>query len=219
MKAKDEAAMTSARTAPATKARISIMFGYPWDAKKRAVNDAKYDFLKEIIKKGTAGTETMSGEGGERIAITVARLRGKHGAPILDDIRSRIHAADVLLFDLDEGNPNVLIELGMALANHSDGKFVFILMKETQRIPSDLSGYLITYYKETQEYTLVDPQGFYAALRSAVIERAKRHGVFLNWNKPAAAKTKPKPAGKHVKPAKPKVALKKTVRPKPSSPA
>jgi hypothetical protein len=92
-------------------------------------------------------------------------------------------------------------------------------MKETQRIPSDLSGYLITYYKETQEYTLVDPQGFYAALRSAVIERAKRHGVFLNWNKPAAAKTKPKPAGKHVKPAKPKVALKKTVRPKPSSPA
>jgi hypothetical protein len=215
MKAKDEAAMTSA-----TKAKISVLFGYPWDSKNRPANDVKYNFLHGIIKKGTAGMEKMIGEGGERVTVTNSRLRGKHGAPILDDIRSRIHAADVLIFDLDECNPNVLLELGVALANPLEGKFVFILMKERQRIPSDLSGYLISYYKVTHEYTLVDPLGFYAALRSAVIERAKRHGIFLKWNKPAAAKTKPKPkpAGKHAKPAKPKVALKKTVRPKPFPP-
>jgi hypothetical protein len=173
-------AKASDPTPPATIKRISVVFGYPWDAKKRPEDDAKYDFIKAIIKKGTAGTETMSGEGGERIAVTVARLRGKHGAPILDDIRSRIHAADVLIFDLDEFNPNVLLELGMALAHSSEGKFVFILMKETQRIPSDLSGYLVSYYKETHEYTLVDTQGFHAALRSAVIERAKHHGIYAS---------------------------------------
>jgi hypothetical protein len=161
--------------------KLFIRFGYQW-AKVPLSEDPKYKFLKQITGSGVKSIGGMVGENGERVEAVCTRLRGRHGALILDDIRSRIRSADVLLFDLNDENANVMLELGIALAKPEDGQFIFILMKEGAPIPSDLSGYLISFYKETEDYVLVDPHGFHAALRSALIQRAYGKAISLKWD-------------------------------------
>ena len=141
--------------------------------------DPKYLFLKSLADTGTQAVNGMTWANGEPVKAYSSRLRVLHGALIIDDIRSRIRTSDVLLFDLDQENPNVMLELGIALANSEDGKRIFVRMKQGQNIPSDLNGYLISFYEESDEYKLMDPKGFYAALRSAVIQRAQIKGASL----------------------------------------
>ena len=94
---------------------------------------------------------------------------------ILNSVRQRIRDADVLIMDIgnsqnDGFNPNVLIEVGMALGfSHHLDQALFILKPQGQILPSDLHGFLVTDYSfEGSEFRLVDSQGFHAALRSTV---------------------------------------------------
>jgi hypothetical protein len=160
--------------------RLSIRYGYPWE-NNSPCEDAKYFFLKHIAESGAAAIESMIGPNNERVEVVCSRLRGQHGCLILSNIRTRIQSADVLLLDLDGYNANVMLELGMALSNSENGQFIFLLLKEGQSIPSDLSGYLISFYQETEDYALVDANGFHAALRSALVKRAQFKGIALKW--------------------------------------
>jgi hypothetical protein len=160
---------------------LIIRYGYCWARLQAPERDPKYVFLKGIADSGASAIAGMVAEKGEKVKVDQSRLRVRHGAAVLDNIRLRIRSADVLFFDLDGENPNVMLELGIALANPEEGRFIFLLQKEGQKIPSDLNGYLISFYQESDEYKLVDPRGFYAALRSALIERAKRKGITLRW--------------------------------------
>jgi hypothetical protein len=161
---------------------LNIYFGYEWK-KERTEKDPKYQFLKRVTTVAAAAVSGMRGLNGERIHVNCSRLRARHGAPLLDVIRRRIQLADVLLFDLQELNPNVMFELGLALANPSEDRAVFILLPEGHSSPSDLAGYLLSFYRETDEYSLVDSQGFNAALRSAMIHCVRKKGVQLSWAK------------------------------------
>jgi len=159
---------------------INVNYGYPWQ-KGKLREDSKYCFLRDIAAGSIKAVSGMKSAENIEVRVHQSRLRVLHGAHILDDIRRRIQAADVLLFDLEERNANVMLELGIALADPIDGPKVFILMPENDSIPSDLSGYLVTKYRETDEYSLVDPLGFQAALRSALKDRVRRKGVNLSW--------------------------------------
>jgi hypothetical protein len=159
---------------------LNLHFAYAWEA-GQPDDDPKYRFLRGIAE--VAATTVMKMRGPERgsIGVNYSRLRARHGALLLDEIRRRIQAADVLLFDLEHRNPNVMFELGLALANPASGPTVFILMPGEDSPPSDLAGYLFSKYHVTEDYHLVDPSGFHAALRSALIDRARRKGVDLSW--------------------------------------
>ena len=115
------------------------------------------------------------------IKIGVARLRARHGGQILPVIRERIRDADALLFDLGDNNPNVYLELGMALALQGDARNVFVLRLKDQDIAtaSDLAGFLFTEYRQKPTYSLVDARGFRAALKAALLWRLRQKGILL----------------------------------------
>ncbi len=116
----------------------------------------------------------------------VARLRGTHGRMLLDNLRCRISDADILVMDIGSSdgksyNPNVLLETGMAIARqdgaHQD---LFILKPYGLEAPSDLKGFLFTDYEVIDDgcaIKLIDVQGFQAALRSAVLRKARERNM------------------------------------------
>lgn len=70
----------------------------------------------------------------------------KSGNPVYSQIVGFIAQARIIIADLTEINPNVLLELGHAHAIHKD---VILLMEAGQpmdKIPSDLLGQFITFY-------------------------------------------------------------------------
>lgn len=162
---------------------LNLQYAYAWEA-GQPDDDPKYRFLRGIAKGAAAAVMKMQGTEGGSIGVNYSRLRARHGALLLDEIRRRIQAADVLLFDLEDQNANVMFELGLALADPTSGPTVFILMPERGTAPSDLAGYLFSKYNVTEDYhyKLVEPSGFHAALRSALIDRARRKGVDLSWS-------------------------------------
>jgi hypothetical protein len=167
---------------------LNIRFGYPW-RDGIPEDDLKYQFLRNLGAGAGEAVERVRGPNGQRLRVRTARLRGLHGAAILDDIRRRIFDSDVLLFDLGGTNSNVLIELGMALACSENNRAVFVLLPEGAPVPSDLSGYLVTYYRETDEYRVVDHRGFHAALRAALFNRARSKEGWLSWRPNSESKT------------------------------
>lgn len=159
---------------------LNLHYAYAWE-KILPVEDPKYLFLRGIATGAASAVMKMRSPQGASIGVNSSRLRARHGALLLDQIRRRIREADVLLFDLEGRNANVMFELGLALADPLSGPGVFILLPEGESPPSDLSGYLFSKYRVTEDYSLVDPSGFHAALRSALIDRARQKGVDLSW--------------------------------------
>lgn len=153
---------------------LDIRFGYQW-SQGLPQYDTKYCFLRDISKPSAEACQKRFGR--ELLSIRLSRLRARHGIEVLPEIRRRIQTADVLLFDLDRLNPNVLIELGIALSTPNSGPAVFILLEEGQDIPSDLKGYLVTYYRKSKDYSLVDSAGFRSALNSELLLRARAKGI------------------------------------------
>jgi hypothetical protein len=153
---------------------LDLRFGYSWSS-GLPQHDPKYCFLRDIAKPSAEACQKRFGR--DLLSVRLSRLRARHGIEVLPEIRRRIQNADVLLFDLDRWNPNVLIELGIALSAPNLGAAVFILLEEGQDIPSDLNGYLVTYYRKSKNYSLVDPAGFRSALYSELLQRARAKGI------------------------------------------
>jgi hypothetical protein len=153
---------------------LKISIGYEWHRGSLAV-DHKWQFLKKIAQSVADSIEKKSNQDFQ-IIVDVGRLRGKHGGIILSGIKKRIRESHVLIFDVEEENKNVYLELGLALAAHEDLSDVFIFSQSVEKVASDLQGFLITCYEETDEYKLKDPKGFYAAIRSVLIKKLRENG-------------------------------------------
>jgi len=106
---------------------------------------------------------------------------------LLDNLRGRIEAADILIMDIGSAdgqsfNPNVLLETGMAVAYCSATlRKPFILKPASLLEPSDLKGFLFTDYELADRgpgvIRLLDDAGFQAALRSTIISIAFERGM------------------------------------------
>jgi hypothetical protein len=109
---------------------------------------------------------------GEEIRLEYKRLRGSAGKPILQSIFKRINECNALIVDISEKNPNVFIELGIAIARtKTKDSFSLYIIKEKKDspdsisnkegseqitgfladLPSDLQGYFITGYVNTKD--------------------------------------------------------------------
>ncbi len=112
--------------------RIRIVYGYDW--KSRSDNVALiYDEVMEVV------TEVHKKH---HFDITFDSLGGKDGS-IFCDICRQIQSADIAMFDVSTHNPNVILELGIAIGT---GRYIFILRSRHHKRPptslSDLSGIL-----------------------------------------------------------------------------
>lgn len=122
--------------------------------------------------------------------IRINRLRGRHGSHLLDTLRERINRGDVFVMDIADAevagfNPNVMLELGMAIGiGKLEARGLFVLKPKALKWPSDLLGFMYSEY-DPQIATadnpgLVDTPGFRAALKSTIEEIARDRGMIGN---------------------------------------
>ena len=169
---------------------IRVAVGYPWaksddDHVVAAIADARWKCIRDCViserermKKFVARRKPVP----VLFDLDVSRLRGTHGRMLLDNLRSRIPEADILIMDIGarDGkgfNCNVLLETGMSIAQENGAlRDLFILKPVNLPAPSDLQGFLFTEYKVTSDegsIKIIDSVGFQAALRSAIVRKAR----------------------------------------------
>jgi len=173
---------------------IKILVGYEWakDVTKvvdrRLVSprvDPRWQFIKGKLLSVTKAVETMASKRSpstNQLDIRIERLRGSHGQMLLDNLRGRIEAADILVMDIGSAdgksfNSNVLLETGMAVAyGFAALRKPFILKPAGVHAPSDLKGFLFTDYEPANRgdgvIRLLDDAGFRAAVRSTIVSIA-----------------------------------------------
>lgn len=174
---------------------IRVRVGYPWTLTTDgtpyvARSDARWKAIRDIVKPAFKWIETYNSKRHappQQLEIDFARLRGTHGQFLLENLKTRISDADILILDIgttagDGLNPNVLLECGLALGLHMEKKNrIFILKPTTQKTPSDLNGFLFTEYDvdaKSATIQLNDKNGFVAALRSTILAIAReRHMI------------------------------------------
>jgi hypothetical protein len=133
-----------------------------------------------------------SKQGNERFAFRVQRMRGFQGGMLLEAILTRCKRGDMIAFDISTLNPNVLLELGIALGEKglaSGEVFVFMerVLKEengkktwtpVEKVPSDLEGYLLANYELGEKgLSLPDRRGVEAAIRFKALQIAAERGM------------------------------------------
>jgi predicted DNA binding protein len=111
----------------------------------------------EIAIKHIAKMVTNRFNGKEKSSsfnISYKRLRASAGKTMLESIFKRIETSNVVIFDISEDNPNVFLELGIAIALTKNNYNISVyLIKERKEkgsllaeLPSDLQGYFISEY-------------------------------------------------------------------------
>ena len=141
---------------------VRVFIGYSWDGKANEDEHWK-NFLQPVFNRYKDKFEERFAEYGMK--LSVQRLRGTHAGRVFDDILGKIASADILVFDIADResgenskskskstpkaifNPNVMMELGIALALKKD---VFLMVRDDAfaSVPSDLKGFLYTVYKK-----------------------------------------------------------------------
>lgn len=143
-----------------TSSILKISVGYGWKEYSSAKADIYWQSLRRYLKKIKESVEKSL----PNVRIEISRLRASHGDFVYSDIVRKIDDSDMLIFDVadvrtsDEEidgdktvktycnfNPNVMFELGMAIAI---GKKPIVMCPASLKgkIPSDISNYMLTYY-------------------------------------------------------------------------
>ena len=143
---------------------IKIFGAYPWSMKGKNNNGdeitTKNEFSPKAINtiiervKGRIKTERLKEPSIPEVKIFYSRLRATSGTFVLKSIRNRMQSAYAIIFDITDFNPNVMLELGIALElqqrNDCTAKVFLICSAEKychNLLPSDLSGYFLSTYK------------------------------------------------------------------------
>jgi hypothetical protein len=176
---------------------ISVRVGLEWQKNEgqsrdtvSPTKDAVWQFLRLQIDGVLASVQKSSPK---KLAATwpfsyrLGRMRALHGAELLPRFIELCETSDILVFDISNSNPNVMFELGLAMAIKGIGSGrVFIFMEKPadlrattgRPVPSDLAGYFITFYTQSKDgLVLCDKRGFNAALRALVVEDARTRGM------------------------------------------
>ena len=127
------------------KNQFTISGGYPWSSNsaKLAIQQVSNDVINRFDGKNKKKL---------KYNINYRRLRSSAGRSMLDSIITKIKNSQVIIFDISEKNPNVMLELGYALAISNDNEYlsVYLICKKGEPlpkdIPTDLHGYFISEY-------------------------------------------------------------------------
>jgi hypothetical protein len=173
---------------------ITVRVGYEWAKEVHPSKDLRWQFIRDTAHRVA---KSLEGEAGKlratrAFSARVSRMRALHGAMLLPSLLSRCAKANILIFDLTGQNPNVMLEIGIALALKGvDSGRVFVFQEvgakgnSLQEAPSDLTGFFFTRYvadpKSPHGFRLIDAQGFRGAFRARLVEDARERGM---WRDP-----------------------------------
>lgn len=112
------------------------------------------------------------------VKIFYTKLRASAGSFIFFNIRDRILKSNFIIFDITELNPNVMFELGVALAfkqANIEGAKVLIVCQgkafDISKIPCDLHGYFVSFYTiVNKKVTFHDNNSIVMRITSDIIE-------------------------------------------------
>jgi len=142
--------------------------------------DKRWVFLRDLLNRvvDECRTRARAAPGDHKLDIRIHRLRGRQGMNLLSTLRDRIEGADALVMDLAGGNPNVLLEVGMAVAMHKAESGALIILKpKTEPWPSNLQGIVYCNYDKLLRQGLEDQAGFRAGLRTQILKVAKNRAM------------------------------------------
>lgn len=148
------------------KKAFKIVAGYQWEIDCQGKEKSTNLFAKKALRKIVETIENHITQRNLDVNLDYARLRGGAGRNILSSVTKRINESNVAIFDISLPNPNVFLELGMAIARaERDPDFSVYLIRNannnycsevldkckeeywTLTIPSDLQGYYVSLFK------------------------------------------------------------------------
>jgi hypothetical protein len=133
--------------------RISAAYQWRKQGEKKADSHSEMA-IKEIVKQVNNVLKSKPSKNGLEYKTDYNRLRASAGKNMLDSILRKMSMSNAIIFDITETNPNVFIELGIAILTvKSNPDLLLYLIKENkddkslfESLPSDLQGYFITEY-------------------------------------------------------------------------
>lgn len=123
--------------------RLIVVFGYKWDSNYYSA-EAIRESLKRDFKKALEAASTKSSYPSVDLDFRV--LKGGYGGHLFNQIARDIIGADIAVFDTSDLNPNVMIEMGIALT--WGVRVLPIYDKRACKPPSDISGHTWAEYEE-----------------------------------------------------------------------
>lgn len=175
---------------------ITIRIGYQWadrDPQSTGISPAeRYKLIKSPIQSVVKEVEARaaSKKGTRSLYIQIGRMRARHGSELLPRFRELCEITDIIIFDITGENPNVMLELGMALSTKCRTPGHVYVFKQGNyncaQIPSDLRGYFVTCFdivvpkNGPRMFKLQDSSGFRAALRSTIIDLARKREMWAD---------------------------------------
>jgi hypothetical protein len=113
--------------------KIYVVFGFQFESKYYNTNR-----LKRNVHKMFQTAVKEYNKSGNSIILEFASLRGGYGHHLFNKIARDIISSDIAVFDASDLNPNVMIEIGVALTWGT--KVLIIREKNSDKPPSDISG-------------------------------------------------------------------------------
>lgn len=172
---------------------ISIRVGYDWGSSQSVdVANKKWNFIRNLIKTTIDEINRRQHKLKKaQLTVRLARMRAIHGGEVLGTFIKRCKDSDILVFDISTENPNVMLELGLAIAAKEGQTCIYIFHEQKRinfdirNIPSDLRGYFITSYRKADSksgamYRLVDLSGFKSSLMARIREVARDKGLVVD---------------------------------------
>ncbi len=168
--------------------KVIIKVGYAWSGTSPVQDDSGWthirDFARERAKEAGSRLKSMSDIGKLDAVAEVRRLRATAGRPITERIIEAVDEADILIFDISDApckkcpdpskglncpNPNVCIEMGIALAK---GKQMFLIKEGSHKAPSNLQGFYVSSYEASSAGKL--PMNKDPSLRASLVSAILR---------------------------------------------
>lgn len=122
---------------------IYIIFGYQFESRY-------YDtsrLIQNIKSKIESINAKINNTSTQKIEVVFKSLSAGYGEHLFNSIAREIISADIAIFETSDGNPNVMIELGVALTWGI--KVLPIRNKVSMKPPSDISGQTWVEYTES----------------------------------------------------------------------
>ncbi len=123
---------------------LRVVFGFQWET-----DTYDPDRLAENIEKRfqlAVDAHNARLRGGQPTRLLFARLAAGYGEHLFNEIARSIIASDVAVFDTSDLNPNVMIEMGVALTWGM--RVLPILRSDKRQPPSDISGQTYASYEQ-----------------------------------------------------------------------
>lgn len=143
--------------------KLAVIFGCQWDSTHydtdKLIHALTEEFRRALEESSAAG----------RLTLDFKPLKAGYGEHLFNQIARSIIAADIGIFETSDFNPNVMIEMGVAL---TWGTRVHPIREEsTDPPPSDISGQTWACYRDSGA-TWMDPRHFDAVVH--MVELAAR---------------------------------------------